>query len=205
MSSLAKKITGMGIMTVAVGVSLSACADNESSLFIRQVLVPSSDCTVTADPGSLSYSKGVLDLALSLEFSAALLVGNQLVERGNGDQLRSETSRVRIEGAEVRVETTGGAELSAYTVAVNGFADPATGTTPGWGFANVVLLNEAAGQTVISLAGFGPGRSTAVERVISVVKVFGTTLGGQEVESAEFRFPNRALLRLPGLVSAWHR
>src|SRR6185295_14801949 len=99
---------------------------------IRQVQAPVSSsaggCTTQPDPSALFLASGTLDLAFRLQYSATLLVGNQLVSRGNNSQLRTETSRVQIQGAVVRVEDpTGAVAFGPVTVPGSGFVDPASG------------------------------------------------------------------------------
>ena len=191
MKSWVKRALGAGMLVGVVVVGASACADNESSIFIRQVVVPSSsDCLYTADPGGTFMSHGTMDLAFAREYWAGLLIGNQLVQRGASENLRVETSRFRAEGAEVKIETTDGGLVQSFTVPVAGFADPGTGSTPGWGVVSAVLIDAGTGNALAANPVFEPGvRSDLVSRVIAVVKVFGRTLGGQDVESGEFRFP----------------
>lgn len=184
-----KRGLALSMVAGAITVGASACADNESSLFIRQVLVPSgSDCSYSADPGSAALMLGVMDLAFTREYWGGLLVGNQLVGRGSADVLRAETSRFRAEGAEVEIETTGGELVNSFTVPVSGFADPGRGTEPGWGVVHAVLIDGATGEALASSFAEGQ-RSPVVGRVVVVVKVYGRTLGGQELETGEFRFP----------------
>lgn len=189
MNQWVKRGLTVSMVVGAIGVGASACADNESSIFIRQVLVPSSsDCSYTADPGSTARLEGVMDLAFTRQYTAGLLIGNQLVERGSSDLLRAETSRFRAEGAEVEIETTAGDLLQSFTVPVSGFADPGSGTSPGWGVVSAVLIDSETGAGLAS--GFTQGeRSSVVGRVVVVARVFGRTIGGQEIESGEFRFP----------------
>lgn len=191
MNSWFRRALGAGMLFGVAMVSISACADNEASIFIRQVVVPSSsDCSYAADPGGTFFSHGVMDLAFSREYWAGLLIGNQLVKRGSSEVLRVETSRFRAEGAEVQIETTDGAVVQSFTVPVAGFADPSSGTDPGWGVVTAVLIDAGTGNALAANPAFEPGvRSDLVSRVIAVVKVFGRTLGGQEIESGEFRFP----------------
>jgi len=129
-----------------------------------------------------------MDLAFTRQYMAGLLIGNQLVARGSADQLRTETSRFRAEGAEVEIETTDGSRIKSFTVPVSGFADPGRGSEPGWGLVHAVLIDAGTGESLVSSFVEGQ-RNTLVGRVVASVKVFGRTLGGQEVESAEFRFP----------------
>src|SRR5262245_28781061 len=69
-----------------------ACVDNESSLVIRACLdaLPP-DCEIQADPSSPFNPHGVFDLVYQSSYGCALLVGNQVVRRGDSDTLRTET------------------------------------------------------------------------------------------------------------------
>ena len=170
---------------LALGASLGAgCAENESSLFVRGVLkFPEESCEVTAEPSAPVVFRGALDIEFSTEYTAALLVGNQLVRRGNAATLRTETSRVMFESADVHTFDSAGNELAAFTAAATGFADPSTGAEPGYGIAHVVLIDSgtsAAAGAVVN----GP----AVE-VIARVIVRGHTLGGEEIATGEFQWP----------------
>jgi len=162
---------------VAASASFStACVDNESSLFVRGVLaVESGDCSANADPGATLKANGILDTALTSSYIGALLVGNQLVARGSPTQLRTETARVALRGAEVRVASTTQEILKSFSVDGTGFVDPAAGTSPGYGvfFATLIPNLERIGANT----------------VIVNVRVFGRTLGGREVESGELAFP----------------
>lgn len=156
--------------------STTACVDNESSLFIRGVLsVESGDCSANADQGATLQANGILDTALTSTYIGALLVGNQLVARGSPTQLRTETARVALRGAEVRVASTTQALLKSFSVDGTGFVDPAAGTSPGYGvfFATLIPNLEDIDR----------------DTVIVNVRVYGRTLGGREVESGELAFP----------------
>jgi hypothetical protein len=104
-----------------------------------------------------------------------LLVGNQLTERGSRNQLRTETSRVRLEGADVTLETSTGGEVSSFSTLGTGFVNPASGTDPSYGGMFAELI-----PPTISL---GDGE------YVARIKAYGTTLGGQDIESGELRFP----------------
>lgn len=165
------------------------CADSDSILFVRQaqarIASGATGCTVDGSPSALFITEGTLDLAFRTEYTAALLVGNQLVARGNASQLRTETSRVEIEGAFVKLEDGRNTVWGPYTVPGSGFIDPATGSTPSYGLTETILLGSAYGVGLIEEL-----RATrAVKRYTSVVKIIGKTLGGTAVESGEWRFP----------------
>ena len=172
----------------AAALGAMGCAEDQSMLFVRQAQarVPSgtSGCTADNSPSSLVITDGTLDLAFRTEYTAALLVGNQLVARGNSSQLRTETSRVQIEGAEVRLEDGEKVEWGPYTVPGSGFVDPATGSAPSFGLTETILLGSAYGN---ELAKNFDRR--VVKRLTSVVKILGKSLGGASIQSGEWRFP----------------
>jgi len=164
-------------VAVVVASSLAAgCAENESMMFIIGVAdISGSDCVLSPSTDGPFLGIGTLDLAIRDTYIAALVVGNQLTERGSRNQLRTETSRVRLEGAEVILEDAGGNELAEFTSLGSGFVHPAQGSDASYGgfFTNLVP----------------PGSGLAEGQYVAAIRVFGTTLGGQEVESAELRFP----------------
>src|SRR5215468_9293719 len=77
----------------------SGCVDDESTLFIREAQAHvAGNCGVDNAPTSLALLRGQLDLAFQHQYRADILVGNQLVPRGNSAQLRTETARVELQG-----------------------------------------------------------------------------------------------------------
>jgi hypothetical protein len=164
------------------------CADNESTIFIRQAQAHvAGACGVDNAPTSLSILRGSLDLAFQRQYRADLLIGNQLVPRGNSSQLRTETSRVEIQGTIVRAEdSAGNVAWGPVTVPGAGFVDPANGANPNFGIVNTVLLGSELADTVADQLMMN---RNLVRYFTSVVRVFGRTLGGQSVESGEWRFP----------------
>jgi hypothetical protein len=110
------------------------------------------------------------------------------VARSDLKQLKTETSRVQLQGAEVRVESISGTSTvqeANFTVPGNGFVDPSSGDTPSFGLMGTVLIDSATGlrmQSALKMAG-------GVKRLTAHVKVFGRTLGGLSVESGEWLFP----------------
>jgi hypothetical protein len=169
--------------TVAV---VSACAENNQTIFIRAVQAKSTsgDCVVPADPERARVSSGIIDLALASSYSATILVGNQMIPRGDPVNVRAESSRVILKGAVVRVMRADGTEIRAYTRLAQGFVEPAGGNTPGYGNIAVDIIDAE------SAAGIGAGlqKGQAI-RLLARLKVFGTTLGGKDVETGEFEFP----------------
>jgi hypothetical protein len=164
------------------------CADPESTLFVRQAQAHvAGACGVDNAPTSLAILRGSLDLAFQRQYRADLLIGNQLVPRGNSSQLRTETSRVEIQGTIVRAEdSSGNVAWGPVTVPGAGFADPANGSNPNFGVVNTVLIGSELADT---LSGQLMTNRALVRYFTAVVRVFGRTLGGTAVESGEWRFP----------------
>lgn len=163
----------------SVAGTLPSCATNDSMMYIVGVAVrQQGECAVKADLETTLLAKGTMDRLLASDYTAALIVGNQLTQRGSRELLRTETSKVALKGAEVRLESAQGAELvPAFSAIGTGFVDASD---------NVDAAPAVMFATLIpaSIAGSLP-RGT----LVSKVRVFGTTLGGEDVESAELLFP----------------
>jgi len=165
---------------LAVGALSGGCADNESTLFIQGVLATeATECVARPDPEAAFRQLGYLDVAFGGGYVAALQVGSQITERGDREKVRTETSRMHLEGAEVTIFPTEGPSLS-FASPATGFVHPASGTDPGLAAVFVQLVRP---QDIAVLQGLPGGQ------MIARVRVYGTTLGGQEVESGEFDFP----------------
>jgi len=101
---------GTALITGAI---VSACAHNDASIFIRQVMAPPTPsnglCLYTPDPTQPFLSVGVQDLSISAgPYSPEILLGNQILSQANVNQLQAETSRVIINGAITRITDLSG-------------------------------------------------------------------------------------------------
>ncbi|WP_437633597.1 hypothetical protein [Sorangium sp. So ce854] len=188
---LAARLCALALLTASGGLLASACADNESSLFVRQRMARTGsggDCSVSCSPTEPFWSEDAIDSAYVSSHSATLLVGNQIVQRGDPDVLRTETSRIQLYEAEVRVfDTQGNPVNEGYVVPIHGIVDPGTGSNAGYNCTEVLLLD---GATMDTLRGQAIELGRDVE-VLATVLVRGRTLGGQEVEAAEWSYPVR--------------
>jgi hypothetical protein len=173
-----KSLFAFAAASLAAG-ALPSCATNDSMMYIVGVVYrEAGSCTVKADLEAAILAKGRMDRLLTSEYTAALMVGNQLTQRGSRERLRTETSKVALKGAEVRLENTQGKLLAPEFSAIGtGFVDASEGVDAGPAAMFVTIIPA-------SIAG-------SLERgtVVSKVRVFGTTLGGEDVESAELLFP----------------
>jgi hypothetical protein len=186
-------LTGLMMVagTGAAGGLVPACVHDNSSIFVSNVLAPQyvsagMACSFTADPTQPVIATGTLDLGLVGEYSAVFLVGNQLVPRGDPNQPQTETAIVTIEGAVIRVVDSNGNQLSTYTQPVAATIPPSSGTTPGYASMAATIIDRTASNALIGALNTDRG---SLLRVVSNVRFFGHTLGGDSVESGEFGFP----------------
>jgi len=176
--SLLKSMLAFAAPCLVAGV-LPGCATNDSMIFIEGVAFRKAGaCTVKPDLNGNFLSNGVMDRLFTSEYSAALIVGNQIMQRGSRERVRTETSRVALKGAEVKLESPQGAELvPAFSSIATGFVDASDGSdaAPAVMFATLIPASVSGSLQ--------PGT------VVVKVRVFGTTLGGEDVESSELLFP----------------
>lgn len=168
-------------LVAAVGLLGTSCVANESSIFIRGCVVPTDNglkgCSFTSDSSAKTWPSGVLDPAQA-DYHCALLIGNQLVARGDTKQVRTETSRVEIHTAVVTVyDSTKGSVYATFSVPSTGFIDPGTASQPGFGIADAEILDRVTARKHVG------------ETLVAGVIIQGRTLGGLEVESAEWTYP----------------
>jgi hypothetical protein len=172
-SLLAVGLAGLGAL------ALPSCATNDSLMFIAGVIARrQGECAPKAEGDTPILAGGTMDRLFTGEYVAALLIGNQITQRGSREQLRTETSRVVLKGAEVHLEDLLGNELApAFSSTATGFADAAAGTDPSLAVMYATLIPGSLSK--------GLPRGTVLARV----RVFGNTLGGEDVESSELAFP----------------
>jgi hypothetical protein len=179
------------VMAGVGGLLLASCAHDDSSFYVVQVVVPpvpvvNQGCLYTASNGTVpGLFSGEFDIGLSQSYSPVVLLGNQLNTRSDQLNVRTETARINVRGAVVRVTDSQGNQMSTFTSLSEGTVDPESGTTPGFGLAAITLVdpttvNQLKTDGIFATRG---GRRT----IVSYFKVFGNTLGGTYVESAEFQ------------------
>jgi hypothetical protein len=178
--------------TIAVGAVAPACAENDQSIFIRGVFAPPANrqngvCVYQADPTATKLlGAATLDLGLRDNYVGVLLVGNQMIPRGDPTNTRAESNRVHLNGAVVRVTNPDGSGISEFTSYAMGFADPQQNNNPGYDAMGAILIDK---PTRDNLVGGIPARSGQTRSLLVNVKVFGRTLGGVDIESGEFQLP----------------
>jgi hypothetical protein len=180
MGTAITRLVCFGSAATVLALTASACVDNNVTLFIEKVMAPDPDdnCVAQSDPDGLFYGAGALDTALSPQYEAWVLVGNQMVARGDSDTLRPESSRIQLYEAEVEIFDSSGGTISSFTHPVTGFVDVGSGTEPGWGLAKVTLVDAGTG-----------GALGGLQTLISRIKIYGVTLGGIDVETGYYDYP----------------
>lgn len=178
---------------MAMGLALMvapACVDNDQSIYIRQVMAPpltrtNGVCSYTPDPTQPFLAGGTFDVALAGGYGITALVGNEMVQRADSNAPRAETNKAHINGAIVRVTDANGGTISEFTSPGSGFVDAANGNVASYGLFGFTGIDA---PTAAALRSTLPNISDA-RLIIVNIKVFGETLGGVDLESAEFQFP----------------
>jgi hypothetical protein len=184
-----RRIVGAVVGAAVAALSATSCVDNDGSLVIIGILSPpiatGGTCAYTANIIGPFLSYGTMDVAFSDQYIPTLLIGNQMVVQGNGSLDRVETDNVILQGAIVRVTDAAGATLDNYTVPGDGFVPPSSGGTAGIAaFATTLVSPTAANAVRADIA-----NNFGTKRLISYVKLFGTTTGDTHIESGEVAFP----------------
>lgn len=195
MSKIATRVAAAVFLLGTLPLSVAACASDESSIFVRAVLAPDrAKCSALADPNSPFYTQGSMDLAYARTYDAFLLVGNQLVQRGNATQVRTETNRVEFFETSVDVRLPDNldsipvenGQAWAWTETTPGFADPSMGQTIAYGIVTPTLVKDFIANHFLKDLRNHPG---SVARVVAFARVRGKTLGGDTLETGVFQFP----------------
>jgi hypothetical protein len=177
-----KAKVALGLLVGSVSSATWGCADNESTLFVVGVAKIESDCTYAPSSSTPLLPQGVYDVGFGGEYQVGLILGNQMASRGAKSRSRTETSRMILEGAEVRLSLpSGGAVREPFTAPGAGFVDVGAGADPGYGILSVVIVPGLPVEVLPTALRDG--------YVIAEIKAFGKTLGGQDVESNVFKFP----------------
>jgi len=182
-----------GVSLLAGGVAaMSACKHDDSTLFIQDVLLAPSVsqgqvCLFTADPTQAHISSGVLDIALRQEYDPTYLLANQSVPEVNSQQLQTETDVITVQGAIVRITDAAGNPLANFSRLAAATVYPSSGSVPGYSPITVTTVDSnTIAQDADLQANVANGGTT---RLVTYVKFFGQTTGGNSIESDEFEFP----------------
>lgn len=180
---LGRCLAGLVVTTGALSLN-SACAHDDSSFFVQDVIFPQpqgagTQCTFTANPSQNFMSRGIVDAAFRREYYAEFLLANQLVTESNPNQVQTETSDINVQGAIVRDTDVAGNQLDSFTSLAAGTIYAAVGGTPGYAAIGATIVSQKALSSVGATGG----------TVVAYVKFYGKTLGGDYIESNEFEFP----------------
>lgn len=172
------------------GVMLPACAHDDSTLYIQEVVAPplptnlNQGCLYQAPSLTTTFlPSGILDVGLASSYGPFVIVGNQLLTRADPTVGRTETNRVQLRGAVVRVTDSAGNQLSTFTSLTEGNVEPSIGLTAGLGEAAVIMVDPGTRDALLPQLPHRTDRKT----IVSYFKVFGNTTGGTYVESNEYQ------------------
>lgn len=172
-----KSLVPAGLALVAALVAPTGCVTNESSFFVEHALslALGDECIFEADLPS--YTAGRMDIGVrGATYGIAVSVANQLASLGDSNLLRTETSYIRLEGAEVSIQGLNGApSVDAFTLPLSDTIPPSEGEDPGRAVAFFTLVPE--------------GAVAEVGTYLISMRLFGHTLGGTPIEAGEFIWP----------------
>lgn len=183
----------LGVALVA-GMAAPACStsDESESIFIRGVLAPpttrtNGQCTYSNDPSQTMLFYGKFDVGLSGAYNAVMLVGNQLLAKGDQNSSRAESNRLNVESVEVEVKDSAGNLVGAFRAPTNGVIDPQSSNSPSFTPIGAVIIDAKVSSALrdkIPLRG-------EPQTVIANVRAKASTFAGTEVKSGTFSFPIR--------------
>lgn len=179
----------LGSHSFAALFALAACEENRSSLFIRGVVpaevdTASGGCSVDGSSDTLLQG-GTVDVGLTTGYTLDLSVASQLISRADRSDTTAEVNRVTINRAEIRISSSTAIRRSRFSTLVTGIIDPSSdGATPGLGSVSVnVLEPELASELAEQL------QDGSTAELVAYVKLFGETLGGNDIETGFFQYP----------------
>ena len=179
------KLGALGAVALSL-ISATSCAEVKTDLFIRGVApikASGTSCSFATDTNLLS---GIMDVNLVSQFRIGVHVGSQLLAAGKAEQLRPESNRILITGAEVHLLDEQGRLIEEFTVVATGFVDPTKTSEASYGIAAFRVIPPQTGALLRDqFINANPGRIN----IIATFSVFGETLGGAEIESGEYSWP----------------
>jgi len=184
---MSRSLSTFVLLLLLLGVGLSGCVEDRTSLTIRKMLVPDSTCTATA--GSAEFiSMGTLDISqvdnpdVTVQYFLFPEVENNLVstEEGEGVELN------QLEIIEARVSLDFGALVSTLDADAAKFRYPAFLTMAPGDSAVIQVLGIPA-PTARVLASLLPNVGDTV--IVRIKVKFLYQLGEYEHESMEVEFP----------------
>jgi hypothetical protein len=121
------------------------------------------------------------------EYNPTYLIGNQSVAEVNSQQLATETNIITVQGAVVTITDAAGNQLNSFSRLAAATVYPASGAVPGYAPITVTTIDSATIQNDTALQNNVAANGTT--RLVTYVKFFGQTTGGNTIESDTFEFP----------------
>jgi hypothetical protein len=136
----------------------------------------STQCVVELDPRAPLLARGVLDLALTSEYTASLVIGNQSAPASSS----TSAERVALDSAEINLTRVDGTPLESHTASVTGLVDPASADSAGYGAVTVNLIPP-------TLADSEP--LTSARDLVANLRIHGSTSNGGALTTNFIAFP----------------
>jgi hypothetical protein len=192
MKKLWKGACALVLFTLGVLAAGPGCVDAEAPFFIISAMAPSCD-TITVDSPVLG--RGVMDLRYKCGYDAVLLLGNQLVRRGDDNTLKTETSRVSVTRFDVQLLdasenpiTRPDGSAAEFSYPSTGFVDAGRAGQFGKGLSSTLLVDGATAQAIGDTL-LDTDATNDITTIIARVTGFGRTLGGTDVKTRPWDFP----------------
>lgn len=187
------KSLSLGALALALAVG---CAPSNPGLTAEGVLTTDAMCGVTSTSNLLL--QGLFDLSttgeaahrLTVSYSVAVRVGNQLINQGNRVYpVMADPDRINVDHMEVTLLNEQEAPLglglpNPYLVPAVGTIGSTSSMDPTFGIANATVIPDAYGR---ALATTFPAGSTGM--IVVQLRVIGTTAGGSMLTSGPMLFP----------------
>lgn len=174
-----RQVLALGLVAGGSALGAGACADSESTFYIAYAIPADAECVASPD-GDIYIPEGALDITMAQSYTAFLVVHNEIVEQGDPDRPKTETSRVIVYDSEVSVEDPVSGYATEYSWPLAGFVPEGP---DGTGVVSVLMLDQSSVANIS--ASLAPNE---VRPVLVTVKLFGRTTGGLELESPEWTF-----------------
>ncbi len=182
------------ILSLVFILALSGCAENRSSFFIQNMIVPSDECVVSSDRESSYNTWGLWDIGVASSWVARPLLLNEMEDSNKLNPMVSQTNYIQVDGAWVslldeeenvlRDEYFIHAPVTVYanggsTALVFPAVDRAT-----YDFVADSWREILGTRTIDQLCA-----SPIMSKILLRIRVTGVTSGGTDVETPYFLYP----------------
>ncbi|MFH1435030.1 MAG: hypothetical protein ABIJ56_04860 [Pseudomonadota bacterium] len=180
------------ILSLVFILALSGCAENRSSFFIQNMVVPSDECTVSSDRESLFSTWGLWDIGVAARWVARPLLLNEMEDSSKLNPMASQTNYIQVDGAWVALLD------EEENVLFDEYFVHAPVTVYANGGSTALVFPAVDFDLYDSVSGLWGGTMYSIDQLCSSpimskillrIRVTGVTSGGTDVETPYFLFP----------------